>query len=148
MLGRVQRRHALIPRLRHPIEQRRKICRLRRRHRPRQLQDQRLRIPRDAVERARRGEGPTLIESKTYRIRGHSRSDRNRYRTKEEIESWQARDPIEAFEKELLQLGLIEESQARVLEAEVEREIEAAIAFADASPAPPVTDLTRYVYST
>lgn len=102
----------------------------------------------DAVERARRGEGPTLIESKTYRIRGHSRSDRNRYRTKEEIESWQARDPIEAFEKELLQLGLIEEGQARMLEAEVEREIEAAIAFADASPAPPVTDLTRYVYST
>ncbi len=46
----------------------------------------------EATERARRGEGPTLIESKTYRIRGHSRSDRNRYRTKEEIEAWQGRD--------------------------------------------------------
>ena len=101
----------------------------------------------EAVERARRGEGPTLIESKTYRIRGHSRSDRNRYRTKEEIESWQARDPIVAFEKELLALGLLTEDEARAVEAEAEREIEAAVAFASASPAPKTADLTRYVYS-
>ena len=101
----------------------------------------------DAVERARRGEGPTLIESKTYRIRGHSRSDRNRYRTKEEIESWQARDPIVAFEAELISLGLLSDADARAVEAEVEREIEAAVAFANASPAPQIADLTRYVYS-
>ena len=55
-----------------------------------------------AVERARAGEGPTLIESKTYRYRGHSKSDRNRYRTKEEIEDWIAnRDPIALFEADL-----------------------------------------------
>ena len=60
----------------------------------------------DAVERARRGDGPSLIESKTYRIRGHSRSDRNRYRTKEEIDAWLARDPILAFERELARLRL------------------------------------------
>src|SRR5271170_4588376 len=51
-----------------------------------------------ATERARAGEGPTLIEAKTYRTRGHSRSDRNRYRSREEIEAWKARDPITRFE--------------------------------------------------
>lgn len=101
----------------------------------------------EAVERARRGDGPTLIESKTYRIRGHSRSDRNRYRTKEEIEAWQARDPIEAFEKELLLLGLLGADDVKTIEDEAEREIEAAIAFANASPSPKTGDLTRYVYS-
>ena len=101
----------------------------------------------DAVERARAGQGPTLIESKTYRIRGHSRSDRNRYRTKEEIEAWQARDPIVAFETDLLGLGLLTRPEVDALHGEVEREIEAAIAFAGASPAPSTDDLTRYVYA-
>jgi pyruvate dehydrogenase E1 component alpha subunit len=101
----------------------------------------------EAVERARRGEGPTLIESKTYRIRGHSRSDRNRYRTKEEIEAWQARDPIEAFEKELLLLGLLGADDVKAIEDEAERDIEAAVAFANASPSPKTGDLTKYVYS-
>ncbi|MCW6508107.1 thiamine pyrophosphate-dependent dehydrogenase E1 component subunit alpha [Lichenifustis flavocetrariae] len=101
----------------------------------------------DAVDRARRGEGPTLIESKTYRIRGHSRSDRNRYRTKEEIEEWRGRDPIVAFEKELLDLGLLTRDESEAVRAEAEREIEAAINFAAESPAPPLKDLTRFVYS-
>ncbi len=101
----------------------------------------------EAVERARGGDGPTLIESKTYRIRGHSRSDRNRYRTKEEIESWQARDPIAAFEAELADLGLASPLEIEAIHAEVEREIEDAIDFAKASPAPRVEELTRYVYT-
>ncbi len=101
----------------------------------------------DAVDRARRGEGPTLIESKTYRIRGHSRSDRNRYRTKEEIESWQARDPILAFEAELLALGLATRAETEALRAEAEAEIRAAVDFAAASPAPSPDDLTRFVHS-
>lgn len=101
----------------------------------------------DAVDRARRGEGPTLIESKTYRIRGHSRSDRNRYRTKEEIEAWQARDPIVAFERELLALGLTTGPDIEAVRRDAEREIEAAVAFASASPAPSPDELTRFVYS-
>jgi acetoin:2,6-dichlorophenolindophenol oxidoreductase subunit alpha len=101
----------------------------------------------DAVERARRGEGPTLIESKTYRIRGHSRSDRNRYRTKEEIEAWQARDPIEALEIELSQLGFVSSADIEAIRADVEREIAEAIEFAKASPTPSVEELTRYVYT-
>ena len=101
-----------------------------------------------AVERARRGEGPTLIESKTYRIRGHSRSDRNRYRTKDEIEAWQQRDPISLFEAELTDLGLLTPAESQALRDGVEREIAAGIAFAQASPAPPPADVTRYVYTT
>ena len=65
-----------------------------------------------ATDRARAGEGPTLIEAKTYRTRGHSRSDRNRYRSREEIEAWKARDPIARFETEIVTLGLITAHQA------------------------------------
>ncbi|WP_237477391.1 thiamine pyrophosphate-dependent dehydrogenase E1 component subunit alpha [Lichenibacterium dinghuense] len=101
----------------------------------------------EAVDRARRGEGPSLIESKTYRIRGHSRSDRNRYRTKEEIAEWQARDPILAFEGELASLGLIDQGEIDAIRAEAEKEIEEAVAFAAASPAPTPADLTRFVYA-
>lgn len=101
-----------------------------------------------AVDRARAGEGPTLIECKTYRIRGHSRSDRNRYRTREEIAAWQARDPIPAFEQELLELGLLPAAEIEAVRAEVEAEIARALAFAQASPAPSPADLTRDVYTT
>jgi pyruvate dehydrogenase E1 component alpha subunit len=100
-----------------------------------------------AVERARRGEGPSLIESKTYRIRGHSKSDRNRYRTKEEIESWQDRDPIMLFEAQLRDFGLISVDEINAIRADVDREIEKAIEFAKASPSPSPDDVTRYVYT-
>jgi acetoin:2,6-dichlorophenolindophenol oxidoreductase subunit alpha len=101
----------------------------------------------EAVERARCGEGPTLIESKTYRIRGHSRSDRNRYRSKEEIEAWQARDPIRALELELGALGLASSEEIGRIREGVEREIADAIEFAKASPSPRIEELTRYVYA-
>jgi acetoin:2,6-dichlorophenolindophenol oxidoreductase subunit alpha len=100
-----------------------------------------------ATERARRGEGPTLLECKTYRTRGHSRSDRNRYRTKEEIETWLSKDPIGRFENELTGLGLFEAAELDAIRADVEREITEGLAFAIASPAPPISDVTRYVYA-
>ena len=100
-----------------------------------------------AADRARQGDGPTLIESKTYRIRGHSRSDRNRYRTKEEIESWQLRDPIVLFETELQSLGLISDAEIVALRAEVEAEIAEGLEYARTSPSPAVADLTRDVYT-
>lgn len=102
---------------------------------------------RDAVARARAGDGPTLIECKTYRTRGHSRSDRNRYRTKEEIESWVARDPITAFERDLLAYDLIGQAEIDRIKAEVEADIQEALAFAAASPSPNVASLTRNVYT-
>ena len=101
----------------------------------------------EATDRARAGEGPTLIEAKTYRTRGHSRSDRNRYRTREEIDSWKARDPIARFETEIVALGLATEAEVAGIAAAVEREMAEAMAEASASPWPAVEDLTRDVYS-
>ncbi len=100
-----------------------------------------------AVERARAGDGPTLIECKTYRHRGHSKSDRNRYRTKEEIEEWIGRDPIGRFETQLLEYGIAEQTEIDEIREAVEREIAEGIEFAKESPMPPVSEVTRYVYT-
>lgn len=101
-----------------------------------------------AIERARQGLGPTLIEALTYRHRGHSKSDRNRYRSKEEIEQWIAEDPIGRFEAELIELGLIDQAGIEALVQDVRDEIEQAVEFARQSPAPALADLTQFVYST
>lgn len=101
-----------------------------------------------AVERARAGEGPTLIESKTYRYRGHSKSDRNRYRTKEEIEDWISnRDPIMLFEADLKEFGIVDEKGIEAIREAVRAEIEAGIEFAKASPSPDIGDLEKFVYT-
>lgn len=101
-----------------------------------------------AVARARAGEGPTLIESKTYRHRGHSKSDRNRYRTKEEIEDWMSnRDPITLFESELREFGFIDDKGIEAIRDAVAQEIADGIEFAKASPAPDVRDAGNYVYT-
>lgn len=102
----------------------------------------------EAVERARRGEGPTLIESKTYRHRGHSKSDRNRYRTKEEIEDWVAnRDPIARYEAELAEFSVMDAAEIAAIREAVEKEIAAGIEFAKESPMPDTANLERYVYT-
>lgn len=102
----------------------------------------------DAVERARRGEGPSLIECKTYRHRGHSKSDRNRYRTKDEIEDWMAnRDPIARYEAQLIAFGIASEAELEEVRQTVEVEIAAGIDFAKASPIPAAIDLGDYVYT-
>jgi pyruvate dehydrogenase E1 component alpha subunit len=101
-----------------------------------------------ATERARAGEGPTLIEAKTYRTRGHSRSDRNRYRSREEIEEWKARDPIARFEAEIIALGFATEASVAAIGAEVAEEMSQAAAEANASPWPEAADVMRDVYST
>jgi pyruvate dehydrogenase E1 component alpha subunit len=101
-----------------------------------------------AAERARAGDGPTLIESKTYRYRGHSKSDRNRYRTKEEIEDWISnRDPITLFEGELREFGIIDDKGIEAIRESVRAEIEAGIEFAKASPSPEMPDIEQFVYT-
>jgi pyruvate dehydrogenase E1 component alpha subunit len=101
-----------------------------------------------AVARARAGEGPTLIESKTYRHRGHSKSDRNRYRTKEEIEDWMSnRDPITLFENELHEFGIIDRKGVEAIREAVRQEIAEGIQFAKDSPSPDVRDIENYVYT-
>lgn len=101
----------------------------------------------NAVTRARAGEGPSLVENLTYRWRGHSKSDRNRYRTKEEIEEWMARDPIARFRAELIAHGILDEAGADAIAADAISTVEAGIAFAKDSPSPAITDVTRYVYA-
>jgi acetoin:2,6-dichlorophenolindophenol oxidoreductase subunit alpha len=100
-----------------------------------------------AVARARAGEGPSLIENLTYRWRGHSKSDRNRYRTKEEIADWQARDPIKRLADLLLEHKIVTEAEVAEIAAEADETIRQAIVFADESPYPKVEDATRYVYT-
>lgn len=100
-----------------------------------------------AVARARAGEGPSLVENVTYRWRGHSKSDRNRYRTKEEIADWMERDPIAAMAAMLIDHGIIDADGVAALEAETTAIIRDAIAFANSSPAPDVAEATRDVYT-
>ena len=100
-----------------------------------------------ATDRARRGDGPTLIECKTYRTRGHSRSDRNKYRTKEEIEEWKARDPIPHFENELLEMDIFVEADLEAVRANAKAEIEDGFNFARAGTDPTPDTLTRDVYA-
>ena len=101
-----------------------------------------------ATERARKGEGPTLIECKTYRTRGHSRSDRNRYRSKEEIDEWKGKDPIPQFENELLANGLLSQAEIDELREATTAEIVAGIEFAQAGTDPDPAEVTRDVYTT
>ncbi len=103
------------------------------------------RVASEAVERARRGEGPTLIECKTYRFAGHSRGDPGKYRAKDEIEEWRGKDPI-ARCRELL-LGEHEEAQIEQIERECQTEVEDAVAFAIASPEPAPEACFEHVYS-
>jgi pyruvate dehydrogenase E1 component alpha subunit len=89
----------------------------------------------EAVNRARRGEGPTLIECKTYRHKGHSRFDPATYRPEEEVEEWMAKDPLHVFRQKLLSRGIPEEVFGEI-EKQVEQEIEEAVQFAENSPQP------------
>ena len=100
-----------------------------------------------ALERARRGEGPSLIECVTYRWKGHSKSDANRYRTKEEIEQWKQRCPIARYRQELLERNVATEEELEAVRQQAERDIAEAVAFAEASPEPDVSTLTEDVYA-
>jgi pyruvate dehydrogenase E1 component alpha subunit len=100
-----------------------------------------------AITRARTGGGPSLLECKTYRWRGHSKSDRNLYRTKEEIDAWRKRDPIRLLEAELVAQGRLEAEEVAAIEKAAARQIEDALEFAKASPDPDPSQLTRDVYA-
>jgi len=91
-------------------------------------------ITQNAVERARKGEGPTLIECKTYRHKGHSRVDPARYRPKGEVEEWLAKDPIKRFKEKLLQTNVLTDAEIQQIEKKVSAEIEEAVKFAMESP--------------
>jgi pyruvate dehydrogenase E1 component alpha subunit len=100
-----------------------------------------------AIERARKGEGPTLIECKTYRHKGHSRIDPAKYRPKEEVEEWLRKDPIKRFKEKLLQTNILMETEIQQIEKEVSTEIEQAVKFAMESPYPSPEEALEDVYA-
>jgi pyruvate dehydrogenase E1 component alpha subunit len=100
-----------------------------------------------AAESVRATGGPYFLELRTYRFRAHSMFDPELYRTKEEVEEWKKRDPIEIFARILGDAGLLDESERRRIEGDVEKEIADAVEFAEAGTLEPVEDLTRFVYS-
>jgi len=101
-----------------------------------------------ATELARSGGGPSLIECKTYRTKGHSRSDRNRYRSKDEIEDWKSRDPIPMFETELESHGVATRTEIDGLRESVEKEIQDGFDFATKGTDPVPASLMQGVTTT
>jgi acetoin:2,6-dichlorophenolindophenol oxidoreductase subunit alpha len=99
-----------------------------------------------AYERARRGDGPSLIECKTYRYSGHSRADPAKYRPDGELDKWKQRDPIKIYRDRLSQFGIEDEEIDRI-EAEVKLEVDQATEKCKAAPPPPIDILTRDVYA-
>jgi len=102
-----------------------------------------------AVEEARRGHGPSLIECKTYRIVPHSSSDDDRrYRTRKEVEEWAKKDPIDRFRGYLTTEGILDEARDKELRLRAEDEVQQAVRDAEAAPDPDVSDALRHVYAT
>jgi acetoin:2,6-dichlorophenolindophenol oxidoreductase subunit alpha len=101
----------------------------------------------EAIERARSGGGATVIEAKTYRIGGHSRTDANSYRRKDEEAEWFSRDPIALFEVKLAEKGLLDDAKIQAIADETEERIENCIEQAEAAPDPEPEDVHKYVWT-
>jgi len=104
-------------------------------------------VVQSAVDHARAGKGPSLVVNDTYRWRGHSKSDRNRYRTQEEIDTWKKRDPIIKFRKYCLDKKLLTEDEVEKIKEQGYADIESARVFAEASPEPDAATLEEGVYA-
>lgn len=101
----------------------------------------------EAVNRARNGNGPTLIEMKTYRWKGHSKSDARLYRTREEENEWKEKDPIKRFKDVLIEANVFSEEDAEAIKQAAKQDIENSVTFAQNSPMPTEDDLLTDVYA-
>jgi pyruvate dehydrogenase E1 component alpha subunit len=101
----------------------------------------------DAIERARKGGGPTLLEARTYRFLGHFVGDPQPYRTKEEVEQWKQRDPIVLFRKRVTGEGKIAAEELDAVDAAFKKEMEAAVQFARESPEPEVESALQDIFT-
>jgi pyruvate dehydrogenase E1 component alpha subunit len=104
-------------------------------------------VGRKAVEFVRSGNGPYLLEAMTYRFRGHSMADPELYREKDEVAQWRLRDPIVKLRGEMVESGEATEDEFQRIDADVEREVEEAVRFADESPEPAPEELWTDVYA-
>ncbi len=100
----------------------------------------------EAVNRARNGEGPTFLEMKTYRYRGHSMSDPAKYRTKEEVEAYKAEDPIEKVKSTMLAAGWFTENDFELWDERIQKIVEESVEFSENSPYPDPSELYTDVY--
>ncbi len=100
----------------------------------------------EAAERARKGDGPTLLEAKTYRYRGHSMSDPAKYRTKEEVEEYKSKDPIEQVLTVIHKNKWLSEADIEAMEAKVKAIVDESVQFAEESPYPEAHELYEDVY--
>lgn len=100
-----------------------------------------------AVEGARSGNGPTLLEMKTYRFRGHSRADPAKYRPEGELESWKTRDPIELLGARLVADGVLDEGDQKQIKEQTQAVVDAAANRAAAGPFPTLEEARSYVYA-
>jgi pyruvate dehydrogenase E1 component alpha subunit len=105
------------------------------------------RVAKEAVARARAGEGPTLIEALTYRFRGHSLADPDELRPKEEKEFWFARDPIKKLAQYLVTEGLMTQDELTGFDREIQDLIDDSVEFAENSPEPDPAELRRYIFA-
>lgn len=101
----------------------------------------------EAIKRAKDGAGPTLIECKTYRLRGHFEGDPQLYRSKEEVEEWAKKDPIPRFEKYLLENNIASEEEIKKVQNNIDQEIEDAVKFAKESKEPEEKAAVEDVYT-
>ncbi len=102
---------------------------------------------RAAAKIAREQHEPSLIEAVSYRFRGHSVVDPDRYRNQEEVQAGRAHDPIPAFAARLMSAGLLDENGVREIEQQVQQDVAVAVRFADESPDPPLEGLFDYMYA-
>ncbi len=101
----------------------------------------------EAVKRARAGDGPSLIECKTYRFRGHFEGDPEVYRSRDEVAEWQKRDPIATFRARLLEMQVLTEDKVRAIDEAARARIDEAVSFAEGSPLPEFEELFEDVYA-
>ena len=104
-------------------------------------------LAKEAVARARAGEGPTLIEALTYRFRGHSLADPDELRDAQEKEFWGKRDPIKKFAAYLTELGLATAAELKEIDDKVQATVNEAVKFAEDSPEPDPSELHRYIFA-
>ncbi len=100
-----------------------------------------------AIERARAGEGPTLLECLTYRFRGHSLADPDELRAEEEKEFWNKRDPIKKLSQQMIEGDFAKEEELKSIEKKIDLEISESVKNALDAPEPPSNELTKYIWS-
>ncbi|OEK07159.1 pyruvate dehydrogenase (acetyl-transferring) E1 component subunit alpha [Roseivirga misakiensis] len=100
----------------------------------------------EAAERARRGDGPTLLEFRTYRFKGHSMSDPAKYRSKEEVAEYKGKDPIEQVREKILSSKWATEDELKAIDTRIKSEVEATVKFAEESPYPDPSEAFKDVY--